>query len=108
MWTAMHGIVTSLRISKPDFVWPPVEDQIEAILWPWREATVAADRTMLSRLSAGWSGDGDGVSPGLGADLLEEVVALVVDDDEGREVDDVDLPHRLHAELGVLEHLDLA
>ena len=41
-------------------------------------------------------------------DLLEEVVALVVDDDEGREVDDLDLPHRLHAELGVLEHLDLA
>jgi hypothetical protein len=37
----------------------------------------------------------------------EEVVALVVDDDEGREVLDLDLPDRLHAELGVLEHLDL-
>lgn len=35
MWTAMHGI-TSLRISKPDFVWPPVEDQIEAVIYPWR------------------------------------------------------------------------
>jgi AcrR family transcriptional regulator len=35
MWTAMHGI-TSLRISKPDFIWPPVEDQIEAVIYPWR------------------------------------------------------------------------
>jgi AcrR family transcriptional regulator len=35
MWTAMHG-VTSLRISKPDFTWPPVGDQIDAVLWPWR------------------------------------------------------------------------
>ena len=35
MWTAMHGI-TALRISKPDFVWPPVEAQIDAIIWPWR------------------------------------------------------------------------
>ena len=38
----------------------------------------------------------------------EEVVALVVDDDEGGEVLDLDPPDRLHAELGVLEHLDLA
>ena len=35
MWTAMHGI-TSLRISKPDFIWPPVADQIEAVIFPWR------------------------------------------------------------------------
>ena len=41
-------------------------------------------------------------------DVGEEVVALVVDDDEGGEVLDLDLPDRLHAELGVLEHLDLA
>ena len=40
-------------------------------------------------------------------DLGEEVVALVVDDDEGREVLDLDPPDRLHAELGVLQHLDL-
>ena len=39
--------------------------------------------------------------------LAEEVVALVVDDDERGEVLDLDLPHRFHAELGVLEHLDL-
>jgi hypothetical protein len=32
--------------------------------------------------------------------LGEEVVALVVDHDEGREVLDLDLPDRLHAELG--------
>src|SRR3954454_4322824 len=38
----------------------------------------------------------------------EEVVALVVDDDEGGEVLDLDLPDRLHAELGVLDDLDLA
>src|SRR3954454_1943399 len=40
--------------------------------------------------------------------LAEEVVALVVDDDEGGEVLDLDLPDRLHAELGVLDDLDLA
>src|SRR5690606_7044315 len=38
--------------------------------------------------------------------LGEEVVALVVDDDERGEVLDLDLPHRFHAELGVLQHLD--
>ena len=27
-----------------DFVWPPVDEQVEAILWPWREA-LCADRT---------------------------------------------------------------
>lgn len=41
MWTAMHGI-TSLRISKPDFVWPTVEEQVEAVIWPWRETLRAA------------------------------------------------------------------
>ena len=40
--------------------------------------------------------------------LLEEVVALVVDDDEGREILDLDAPDRLHAEFGIFEHLDLA
>src|SRR6185437_8234329 len=39
--------------------------------------------------------------------FLEKVVALVVDDDEGGEIDHLDAPDRLHAELGVLEHLDL-
>ena len=36
----------------------------------------------------------------------EEVIALVVDHDERREVTHLDPPHRLHAELGVLQHLD--
>ena len=40
MWAAMHGI-TSLRISKPDFVWPSVEDQIEAVIFPWRDLLAA-------------------------------------------------------------------
>eukprot|EP00123_Amoebidium_parasiticum_P000658 comp11521_c0_seq1/m.5971 comp11521_c0_seq1/g.5971 ORF comp11521_c0_seq1/g.5971 comp11521_c0_seq1/m.5971 type:complete len:414 (+) comp11521_c0_seq1:338-1579(+) len=39
--------------------------------------------------------------------LLEEVVALIIHHDESREVLDVNLPHSLHAELGVLKHLDL-
>ena len=37
----------------------------------------------------------------------EKIVALVVDDDEGREILHLDLPHGFHAELWVLEHLDL-
>jgi hypothetical protein len=41
MWTAVHGI-TSLRISKPDFVWPSLDEQIAALLWPLREALRAA------------------------------------------------------------------
>src|SRR5262249_25749581 len=39
--------------------------------------------------------------------FLEEVVAFVVDDDEGGEILDLDLPDRLHAELGIFEHVDL-
>src|SRR6185369_15212305 len=38
----------------------------------------------------------------------EEVVALVVDQDERREVFDFDLPDRLHAEVGKVDDLDLA
>ena len=37
--------------------------------------------------------------------LGEEVVALVVHDDERREVHDVDLPHRFHPELGEVDDL---
>src|SRR6478735_4320304 len=39
--------------------------------------------------------------------FLEEVVALVVDDAEGREILDLDAPDRLHAEFGIFHHLDL-
>src|SRR5512134_1497242 len=40
-------------------------------------------------------------------ELGEEVVALVVDDDERREVLDLDPPDRLHPELGIFDALDL-
>src|SRR3954469_4648472 len=39
--------------------------------------------------------------------LLEEVIALVVDDDEGGKILHLDFAHRLHAELGILYRLDL-
>src|SRR5882724_12463022 len=39
--------------------------------------------------------------------LLEKVIALVVDDDEGREILDLDAPDRFHAEFGIFHHLDL-
>ena len=39
-------------------------------------------------------------------DLLEEVVALVVDEDEGGEIFDANFPDRLHAEFGVFEDFE--
>src|SRR5580700_11833131 len=39
--------------------------------------------------------------------LLEKIVALVVDDDEGRKILDLDPPHGLHPELGIFVDLDL-
>src|ERR1700712_3137678 len=39
--------------------------------------------------------------------LLEEIIALVVDDDEGRKILDLDAPDRFHAEFGIFHHLDL-
>src|SRR4030081_534189 len=39
--------------------------------------------------------------------FLEEIIALVVDDDEGRKVLDLDAPDRFHAELGIFHHPDL-
>ena len=41
-----------------------------------------------------------------GLQLLEEVVALVIDEDEGGEVLDLNLPDGFHAELGILHALD--
>jgi len=40
VWMTVHG-VTSLRITKPDFTWPSVEEQIDVIMWPWRQAVAA-------------------------------------------------------------------
>src|SRR5689334_11207536 len=39
--------------------------------------------------------------------LLEKVVALVVDDDKGGKIDDLDAPDRLHAEFRIFNALDL-
>ena len=39
-------------------------------------------------------------------DLLEEVVALVINEDEGREVFYFNLPDGLHAEFGILNALN--
>ena len=43
-------------------------------------------------------------SPGL--ELLEEVIALVVDEDESGEVFDHNLPDGLHTQFGILYTLD--
>ena len=43
-------------------------------------------------------------APGLQS--LEEVVTFIIDEDEGGEVFDVDLPDSLHAELRILNALD--
>src|SRR3954469_5568019 len=39
--------------------------------------------------------------------FLEEIVALVVDHNEGRKILHLDLPDRLHAEFRILHRLDL-
>src|SRR5690242_21717044 len=39
--------------------------------------------------------------------LLEEIIPLVIDDDEGGEILHLDAPDRLHAELGIFHRLDL-
>src|SRR5579875_1225312 len=39
--------------------------------------------------------------------FLEEIIALVIDDDEGREILDFDPPDRFHPELGIFQHLNL-
>src|SRR5215468_1881408 len=39
--------------------------------------------------------------------LLEEVIPLVIDHDEGGEILHLNTPNRLHAEFGIFDHLDL-
>src|SRR5258708_22110621 len=51
----------------------------------------------------GVAADGQQRAGGLGV----EIVAFVVDDDEGGEVPDLDLPHRLHAKFRVFQHVNL-
>jgi len=43
VWMTVHG-VTSLRITKPDFTWPSLDEQIDAVMWPWRHAVAALRR----------------------------------------------------------------
>src|SRR5262249_11518235 len=62
-----------------------------------------------ARLAAMDSGLAPTVRPGMTLPQIqrfEEVVALVVDDDEGREVYHLDAPDRFHAELGIFDALD--
>lgn len=33
LWAHAHG-VTALRIAKPDFSWPPLDEQFDAVIWP--------------------------------------------------------------------------
>jgi len=39
--------------------------------------------------------------------VAEKVIPLVIHEDEGREVDDFDLPHRFHTEFRVVDTLNL-
>eukprot|EP00906_Rhabdomonas_costata_P036309 RCo050966 len=48
-----------------------------------------------------------GASRALFVDLFKEVVALVVDDNEGGKVNHLNAPHSLHAQFGVLQNLNL-
>ena len=43
MWMTMHGI-TSLRITKPDFTWPDIDEQIDLVMWPWRNYLASLSR----------------------------------------------------------------
>ena len=52
VWTAVHGI-TSLRIAKCDFPWPPLETQLELIAGPWRERATARSSAAGRRNAAG-------------------------------------------------------
>ena len=61
------------------------------------DATKGHDPIRIERLSA---------SAVAGLELLEEVIALVVHEDEGREVLNSDLPDGLHTQLGICHALN--
>src|SRR3954453_405318 len=94
----------------------PESGKFSTARWVWaRHNAVAGTRTSpiescstrnsIGSFNRGADGDGGGHgAQGVG----EEVVALVVDDDEGGKTPPLDPPDRFHAELGVLQHLDLA
>src|SRR4029078_3226719 len=64
-------------------------------------------RAPLPALPKGGEGSDKGEDDLPEIQLLEEVVALVVDDDEGGEIDYLDAPDRLHAEFRIFNALDL-
>src|SRR5262249_58580084 len=59
-----------------------------------------------SHSTTGCSESGGGFIASPQIQVLEEVVAFVVDDDEGREIDHFDAPDRFHAELGIFDAFD--
>jgi AcrR family transcriptional regulator len=48
VWTAVHGI-TSLRISMPDFPWPSIDEQLDLVTSPWREALCPRESRAIKR-----------------------------------------------------------
>ena len=55
------------------------------------------------------SGQRERLAKGYGTtlnDFFEEVITFVVDDDEGGEILNFDLPHRFHAEFWILKDFD--
>src|SRR5262249_61455292 len=60
-----------------------------------------------SHSTTGCSESGGAFTASPQVQVLEEVVAFVVDDDEGREIDHFDAPDRFHAEFGIFDAFDL-
>src|SRR5215470_8855248 len=60
-----------------------------------------------SHSTTDWTESGGAFTASPQVQVFEEVVAFVVDDDEGREIDDFNAPDRLHAELRIFDAFDL-
>src|SRR5262249_8711492 len=68
----------------------------------------AAERApSMSQRTIGATEGGGGLTASPQVQVLEEVVAFVVDDDKGREIDHFDAPDRFHAEFGIFDAFDL-
>jgi AcrR family transcriptional regulator len=52
MWTGVHGI-TSLRISLPNFPWPPLDEQLALLVAPWRDGPRPSGKTTVKPRRAG-------------------------------------------------------
>src|SRR5262249_31738837 len=59
-----------------------------------------------SHSTTGCSESGGGFIASPQIQILEEVVALVVNDDKGRKIDHFNAPDRFHAELGIFDAVD--